>query len=170
MTPVFQPRHAAYQERVRGSFSRQAFMHTLGATLERVQPGSVLIRVPFDLRLTQQHGFLHAGVVAAVLDSACGYAALSLAPAKTTVLAVEFKINLLRPAVGRELFAQGTVVRSGRTLTVCQAECRADSMDTDRVIALMQSTIMLIEEREDLSEDVEVAQKPPQEDEDQDRR
>ena len=158
MTRVFQPRHEAYEERVRRSFSRQAFMSTLGATLERVEPGAVLIRLPFRMNLTQQHGYLHAGAVAAILDSACGYAALSLAPPKTTVLAVEFKINLLRPAIGRELFAHATVVRSGRTLSVCQAECRADSMETDRIVALMQSTIMSLEERENLSEDVEVAQ------------
>ncbi|HET9887986.1 MAG TPA: PaaI family thioesterase, partial [bacterium] len=110
-----------------------------------------------------------AGAVAAILDSACGYAALSLAPAKTTVLAVEFKINLLRPAVGRELLAQAQVLRAGRTLTVCQAECRADGVETDRIVAIMQSTIMLLEEREDLAEDSEVAQCPPQDDEDQNR-
>jgi uncharacterized protein (TIGR00369 family) len=158
MSKVFQPRHEAFEERVRRSFARQAFMSTLGATLERVQPGTVLIRLPFQKNLTQQHGYLHAGAVAAILDSACGYAALSLAPAKTTVLAVEFKINLLRPAVGRELFAQATVLRSGRTLTVCQGECRADSLETDRIIAVMQSTIMSLEERDGLAEEVEVAQ------------
>jgi uncharacterized protein (TIGR00369 family) len=150
MTRAMEPRDPAFEERVRRSFSRQAFMTTLGATLEQVQPGVVLIRLPFQQALSQQHGYLHAGVMASILDSACGYAALSLAAPKTAVLSVEFKINLLLPGIGREFFAKGAVVRAGRTLSVCQAECRADSPDTNRVIALMQATIMSLEEREDL--------------------
>ena len=157
MSETAQP-HPAYEERVRKSFSRQAFMSTIGAKLEWVRPGAVLIRLPFQNSLTQQHGYIHAGVLASILDSACGYAALSLAPLSTTVVSVEFKINLLLPAVGRELYAQAKVVRSGRTLSVCQAECRADFPENHRVIALMQATIMSLEERKDLSEDVEVAQ------------
>src|SRR5204863_9546627 len=109
----------------RRSFEAQAFMTTIGARLERVAPGEVVIVLPFRADLTQQHGFLHAGVVAAVADSACGYAALTLMEPAAAVLSVEFKINLLAPARGERFEAAARVIKAGRTLMICTAEVRA---------------------------------------------
>ena len=128
--------------RVRASFASQSFMGALGARLERVAPGEVDVSVPFDARHTQQNGFLHAGVLAAAADSACGYAALTLAPADHDVLAVEFKINLLRPATAPRFLACARVVRAGRTLTVALAEVYALAADGARTpVATMLSTV-----------------------------
>lgn len=141
-----------FEARVRASFARQQFMTTLGARLVRVMPGEVDIALSFRPDLTQQHGILHAGVVTSVVDSACGYAALSLMEAGAAVLAVEFKVNLLAPAAGAEFLAVGRVVRAGRTLTVCSGELRAVGQDRDTVIALMQGTMMTVRDREGLSD------------------
>jgi len=136
-----------YEQRVRDSFARQQFMTTVGATLGRVEPGEVLIAVPFGTPLTQQHGFLHAGVVAAVIDSACGYAALTLMEPGVGVMSVEFKVNLLAPAVGNRFVAIGRVVRAGRTITACQGELRAVQEEGEVVVALLQGTMMAIRDR-----------------------
>jgi uncharacterized protein (TIGR00369 family) len=138
------PRNPAFEERVRASLARQAFMTTLGARLVSVAAGEVVLELPFDARLTQQNGFLHAGVVAALADNACGYAALSLMPAEAEVLSVEFKVNLMRPAAGPLFRAAGRVVRAGRTLTVCTAEVRALDAGKETVVALMQATMMQV--------------------------
>ncbi len=116
-----------FEARVRESFGRQAFMRTLGATLEEVAEGRTTIRLPRDTTLTQQHGYLHAGALIAVLDSACGYAALSVAAPGSEVVTAELKVNLLAPAVGATLVAHGRVIRAGRTLSVCQG----DAYDVD---------------------------------------
>jgi uncharacterized protein (TIGR00369 family) len=108
-----------FERRVRESFASQRVMETIGARLARVEPGEVEIELAYDQRLTQQTGFLHAGVVTAVLDSACGYAAYSLMEPGSEVLSIEFKVNLLAPAVGEKLVARASVVRAGRTITVC---------------------------------------------------
>ena len=131
-------------ERVRQSFSKQPFMSTLGADLTSVQEGTVEIRMPFSPRLTQQDGFLHAGAITAVLDSACGYAALSVAPAGHEVLSVEFKVNLLAPAVGEAFIAKAHVKRAGKTLTVCAADAFAVTGDKQKVVATMLATIMAL--------------------------
>jgi uncharacterized protein (TIGR00369 family) len=136
-----------YEQRVRDSFARQQFMTTLGATLGRVAPGEVLIAVPFSAPLTQQHGFLHAGVVAAVIDSACGYAALTLMEPGAGVMSVEFKVNLLAPAVGNRFVASGRVLRAGRTITACHGELRAVQDDSEVVVAVLQGTMMTIRDR-----------------------
>jgi uncharacterized protein (TIGR00369 family) len=136
--------NAEIASRVQASFDRQAFMRTVGARLVSVERGQVTIEWPFSNDLTQQHGFLHAGVVAAVADSACGYAALSLMPAEVAVLSVEFKVNLLRPAAGQHFRAVGRVVRVGRTLTVCSAEVLAHLDGKETVIAIMQATMMAV--------------------------
>lgn len=136
-----------YEQRVRDSFARQQFMTTVGATLGRVEPGEVLIAVPFGTPLTQQHGFLHAGVVAAVIDSACGYAALTLMEPGVGVMSVEFKVNLLAPAVGNRFVAIGRVVRAGCTITACQGELRAVQDEGEVVVALLQGTMMAIRDR-----------------------
>jgi uncharacterized protein (TIGR00369 family) len=140
------------EARVRASFARQAFMSTLGAQLESVEPGQVVITLPFRADLTQQHGFLHAGAITSIADSACGYAALSLMPAGAAVLSVEFKINLMKPAAGASFRAVGKVVRAGRTLTVCAAEVFARHEDRDSIVALLQATIMTVRDRDGLTD------------------
>ena len=132
------------EERVRQSFSRQAFMSTLGAELAVVGQGLVEIRLPFSLHLTQQHGYLHAGAVIAVLDSACGYSVLSLAADDKEVLTVELKVNLLAPAVGKVLVARAQVKRAGKTLTVCTADAFAITGSEEKVVATMLATIMTV--------------------------
>jgi uncharacterized protein (TIGR00369 family) len=137
------PRNLAFAQVVRDSFERQAAMATLGARLERVLPGEVDIGMAYAPALCQQNGFLHAGIVAAIADSANGYAAYSLAPAGTDVLAVEFKINLLAPARGDRFVARGRVLRPGRTLTVCMAEVMGYAGDEESLVATMLSTLII---------------------------
>ena len=120
--PAFAPHDENFEARVRASFARQRLMETIGARLTEVSAGEVEIALPFREDLTQQHGHLHAGVVTSIVDSACGYAALSLTPAGAEVLSVEYKINLLLPAKGERMIARGRVIRSGRNLTVCLGE------------------------------------------------
>lgn len=128
---------------VRDSLERQSFMRLLGAHAPVVEPGRVVIELPFRADLCQQNGYLHAGVVTSVADSACGYAALTLMPPGSDVLSVEFKVNLLSPASGEVFRADARVVRSGRTLTVCQAEVTAVTSGQDDVgVALMQATMI----------------------------
>ena len=127
-----------FEARVRSSFATQRFMSTLGARLARVELGEVEIAMPFREDLTQQDGFLHAGVGASVVDSACGYAALTVMSPGANVLSVEFKVNMLAPAKGAEFAAIGRVVRSGRTLVVVSGEWRADG----NLVMLMQATMM----------------------------
>jgi uncharacterized protein (TIGR00369 family) len=119
-------------------------MALLGAELAHLAPGEADISLPFDERLTQQHGYLHAGVVATIADSACGYAALTLMDEDAAVLTVEFKISLLEPAVGERLVARGRVDRAGRTLTFCRAEALADA----RRVATFSATMMAVRGRE----------------------
>lgn len=141
------PADPNFETRVRASFERQTFMSTLGAVLDRVAPGEIDIRMPIRPQLSQQHGFVHAGAVASIADSACGYAASTLLPADSGVLAVEFKINLLAPAAGEYLIARGRVIRAGRTLTVCQADVVAVSEGKERLVAVMTGTIMNVQGR-----------------------
>jgi uncharacterized protein (TIGR00369 family) len=147
---AFEPRVPEFAERVRESFARQRFMETMGASLVRVEPGAVDIELPFDASLTQQHGFLHAGVVAAIADSACGYSALTLMDAESAVLSVEVKLNLLAPAAGERFAARGRVVRPGRTLTVCRADVVGLDADGERHVATMLGTMMAVRGRADL--------------------
>ena len=128
---------------VRASLSRQSFMTVLGAEPIEISPGRVVLEMPFRSDLCQQNGFLHAGVITSLADSACGYAALTLMAPGSDVLSVEFKVNLLAPAVGERVRAVGTVVRSGRTLTVCSGEvfALADGRP-DKQVALMQATMI----------------------------
>ena len=145
-----EPRNPHFERAVRDSFAAQQLMATIGARLTRVAAGEIEIRVPFRPDLTQQHGFLHAGVVTSALDSACGYAAFSLMPEGVGVLTVEFKTNLLAPARGGELIARGRVVRAGRTITVCQAEASMLSDGAETSVATMLATIMTVRDRPDL--------------------
>jgi len=119
-------------------------MATLGAQLTRVEPGEVEIALPYRADLTQQYGFLHAGILAAVLDSACGYAAFTLMPADAAVLSIEFKINLLAPAIGDRVVARARVVRSGRTISVCQADGYAIEGGAEKLVATMVGTMTCV--------------------------
>jgi uncharacterized protein (TIGR00369 family) len=132
------------EARVRESFASQAFMSTLGATLTSVEPGRVVIEILPVLSLTQQNGFLHAGVIASIADSACGYAAYTLMPEGSDVLSIEFKLNLLRPASGDRVIANARVVRAGRTVTVCQADVFAFTGGESRQVAMLTGTMMRV--------------------------
>ncbi|MEO8201515.1 MAG: PaaI family thioesterase [Gemmatimonadota bacterium] len=136
---------------VRASFDRQQVMATIGAALSHVAPGEADIRLPFRADLSQQHGFIHAGIIATIGDSACGYAAFSLMPADAAVLSIEFKINLLSPARGDAFVARGRVVKPGRTVTVCQAEVSAVRKDEEHLIATLTASIMTVRDRPDLA-------------------
>jgi uncharacterized protein (TIGR00369 family) len=128
---------------VRDSLGRQSFMRLLGVSAPVVEPGHVVIEVPFRDDLCQQNGYLHAGVLTSIADSACGYAALSLMPEGSDVLSVEFKVNLLAPGVGERFRADARVVRSGRTLSVCQAEVTAvRDGHSAKPVAVMQATMI----------------------------
>jgi uncharacterized protein (TIGR00369 family) len=133
------------EQRVRESFARQQAMATLGAMMETVEPGATRIRLPYDPKLTQQHGFVHAGIIAAIVDSACGYAALSLMPADAAVLTTEFKMNLLSPARGDSLLAHGRVVRPGKKLMVCLGEVFAHQGANVKQVALMTASMMVVD-------------------------
>lgn len=127
--------------KIQESFEKQTFMKTLGARLERVQPGTVAISCSKKAGLTQQHGFFHAGVLTSIADSACGYAALSVMPEDADVLSVEFKINLLRPADANKIIATGTVLKNGRTLVVCEGVVTDESETT--IFAKMIGTMIV---------------------------
>ncbi len=118
----FEPRDPHWEERVRASFARQAFLKHLGVEIAHLAPGEVDLALPFRPELTQQHGYFHAGTTATIADTAAGYAALSLYSGGTGVLTTESKVNLLNPAEGEQLVARGRVIKPGRTLTVCRAD------------------------------------------------
>ena len=128
--------------RVQANFARQQFMSTLGAELVSARPGSVEIGFPFRADLTQQNGFIHAGAITSVLDSACGYAALSMAAEGADVLTVEFKVNLLAPAVGERFVARAQVKRAGKLLTVSTADAFAIKDGQEKLVATMIATIL----------------------------
>ena len=131
------------QKRIADSFNAQGLMATIGANLSLVSDGEVHIALPFSIHLSQQHGYVHAGAITSIVDSACGYAALTKAPADHDVVTAEFKINLVRPAVGERFLAIGKVQNAGKLLTVCTGEVRAfaGSDSSYKVVALMQATI-----------------------------
>lgn len=137
MKDTFVPRDPDFARRVRESFARQRVMATIGASITRIEPGIVEIELAWREDLTQQDGYIHAGIVTTALDSACGYAAYTLMPADSSVLSVEFKVNLLAPARGERLRVRADVKRSGRTLTVCSADAFADEVLCATMLATM---------------------------------
>lgn len=137
-------RDAQFASRVRANFSRQRVMATLGAQLGAVTPGAVEILLPFRDDLTQQHGYLHAGIVTAIVDSACGYAALSLLAVGVEVLTVEYKVNFVAPAIGERIIARGRVVKPGRTITVCAGDVYTEQDGQERIVATMLATMMAV--------------------------
>lgn len=141
------PKDPNFEARVRGSFARQGLMETLGASLVHVSPGQVDIVLAPSPAISQQHGFVHAGAVASIADSAAGYAALTLMPPGAGVLTAEFKINLLAPAVGERIVAKGKVIKAGRTLTLAQTDVFAEREGQERLVAVLTATLMTIEGR-----------------------
>ena len=145
--PKFKPQDERFKSHIRTSFGKQTFMSAIGADLSLVSPGEVEIVLPFRDDLLQQHGYLHGAVIAAVADSACGYAARSLMPPGTTVMTVEYKVNFLAPAAGDELVARGSVLRSGRRLSVCFGEALVRAAGREKLVAVLMATMIPITDR-----------------------
>jgi uncharacterized protein (TIGR00369 family) len=141
---VFTALNPDFESRVRDSFARQAAMRLIGARLATVEPGRCIIELPVRDDLTQQHGFVHGGVVGMIADSAGGYAGFTLMPADASVLTVEFKINMLAPAAGDMLVATGEVLKPGRTLAIVRADVMALRGDRQTRVATMQQTLMVL--------------------------
>jgi uncharacterized protein (TIGR00369 family) len=145
---AFTPQNPDFDRRVRESFALQQVMATLGIEIARLAPGEIELTMPYASAYTQQHGFMHAGIVATALDSACGYAAFSLMSANAGILTVEFKISLMAPAKGRRFVFQAQVLKPGKTLTFCEASARAEDENGEtRVVASMTATLMAIYDR-----------------------
>jgi len=139
-----QLRNPSFAAEINESFAKQTIMGLIGAQLSRVEPGLIEITLPYRADLAQQHGYLHAGIVTTIADSACGYAAYSLMPPNSEVLSVEFKVNLLRPAKGEMFSAVAEVVKSGKTLTVVRADVFAIEEDRSELIATMLGTMICL--------------------------
>ncbi|WP_226577453.1 PaaI family thioesterase [Acuticoccus sediminis] len=150
--PTPAPKDPDYAERIRASFDKQGLMATLGASLVRIAPGAVEIALTPTPAVSQQHGFVHAGAVSAIADSAAGYSALTLMPQGAGVLTVEFKINLLAPAAGDLILARGRVIKAGRTLTLAQAEVFAEADGKARLVSVLSATLMTIEGRDGVAD------------------
>jgi len=141
---VFIPAFAGYEARVRESFDRQGAMRLIGAAIAELAPGYCAISLVPRPELSQQHGYVHAGVVSTIVDSAGGYAGFTLFPEDSSVLTVEFKLNLLAPAEGDRLVAEGFVVKPGRRLAITRGEVHAERGDKRTLVALMQQTLMVM--------------------------
>ena len=142
----YQVSNPDFAEEIKASFAKQSIMELIGAELSLVEPGLVEIALPYRSDLAQQHGYLHAGVVATIADSAAGYAAYSLMPAGSEVVSVEFKVNLLRPAKGKSFLARAEVIKPGRTLTVVRADVFANTNSRDRaLVATMLATMICLQ-------------------------
>jgi uncharacterized protein (TIGR00369 family) len=145
----FEPANPDYAARVRASFARQGAMRLLGARLAELRPGYCAIELPYRDDLTQQHGYIHAGVVAAIADSAGGYAGFTLFPTDASVLTVEYKLNLLAPAAGERLIAEAEVVKPGRTLVITRGEVFAETGGKRSLCAIMQQTLIVLAGKSD---------------------
>ena len=142
--PTFDPENPDFQSAVRESFDRLTLMKTIGAVLERVSPGEVELMLPFRNDLTQHHGFVAAAVLTAVVDVACGYAAMTLMPPGSSVVTVEYKANFLAPAQGEKMIARGRVIRPGRTVTVCAGDVLAVHGGHESLVATLLATMMRV--------------------------
>ena len=141
----FQPNiNPEVEKRIRTSFARQEVINTLNGTITHISPGQLHIEAPFDERFTQQDGFLHAGIVTTLIDSACGYAAYTLMPNESRVLSVEFKVNFLHPAQGDKFRAEGRVIKPGKTLTICEGKLFALRDGQETLTAVMQATMICV--------------------------
>src|SRR5262245_41795009 len=146
----FKPKNPQFRARVEQSFSQQQVMKTLGVKIISLKPGEIELMMPYVPAYTQHTGFMHAGIMATVLDNACGYAALSLGPDDTILLTVEFKTNMLEPAKGERCVVRGKVVKPGRTISVCEAQAFAVDGSNEKLVATMTGTMMALFERDDL--------------------
>ena len=151
--PRFEPKNPDYRAIAAATFEQQQAMTTLGISIARLQPGEVDLEMDYSPDLTQQHGFIHAGIITAGLDSACGIAAFTLVPAATGILTVEFKTNLLAPARGERFAFRATVIKPGRTLTVCEARAYATHDGVETLIATMSGTLTALAAREGVAKD-----------------
>ena len=151
MTSNFSINDDDYKNKVIESFQRQEVMKTLNASILDIRPGEIEIDFPYQKSLTQQHGFIHAGIVSTILNSACGYAAFSLMPEDAAVLTIEFKINLLSPAQGERFRAIGKVKKKGKNITVTEVELFANTENGEKLVATMNGTIMAIYGRKDIT-------------------
>ncbi len=141
----FEPKDEDFVKKVRESFAAQPVMKLIGAKITKVEAGSVEIELPYRKDLTQQNGFVHAGIITTIADSACGYAAFSLMPKGAEVLSVEFKVNLLSPAIGENFLAEARVLRAGKTLTIVQGNVFAISNNHRKHAATMLATIICLQ-------------------------
>lgn len=148
--PELLPADPAFEARVRASFARQTAMTTLGIRLAEVTAGQVVLELPWAAHLTQQHGFLHGGVIGAALDSACGYSASSLMAVDVGVLSIEYKVSFLAPARGERFRVVGTVVKPGRTISFSEARAFAVEGGREKLVATMSSTLMAVAGRDDV--------------------
>jgi len=145
----YEPKNKDFRKKVQASFDRQKFMDLIGAELVEVNPGYCEIKVPFDETLTQQHGFFHAGVISTLADNTAGYAAFSLMEADSSILTVEFKLNLLAPGKGDSLIGKAEVIKNGRTLTICRSEIYAINDGSAALCAAGQSTLIELKNKSD---------------------
>jgi len=146
--PRFGPKNPDFRKVAADTFDRQHAMQTLGISIARLEPGEIDLAMPYSVDLTQQNGFVHAGIITAGLDSACGIAAFTLMPDGSDILTVEFKTNLLAPARGERFAFRATVVKPGRTLTVCEGRAYALRDGIETLIATMTGTLMALPRRE----------------------
>ena len=146
--PRFEPRNPDFRAIAAATFDSQQAMRTLGISIARLEAGEVELSMPYSPQLTQQNGFVHAGIITAGLDTACGIAAFTLMPAGSDILTVEFKTNLLAPAKGKRFSFRASVIKPGRTLTVCEAQAFATLDDAETLIATMTGTLMALPRRE----------------------
>jgi uncharacterized protein (TIGR00369 family) len=144
----FEPKNPDYRRVAAETFGRQQAMRTLGISIARLDAGEVDLAMAYSPDFTQQNGFVHAGVVTAGLDTACGIAAFTLMPAGSDILTVEFKTNLLAPASGERFFFRAAVVKAGRTLTICDARAFAERGGTEHLVATMTGTLMALQRRD----------------------
>lgn len=138
----FTPKTPNYQQKVKDSFERQQFMHFIGAQLIDVQPGFCEIHLDYNKNLTQQHGFFHAGIISTLADNSAGYAAFSLMADSSSVLSVEYKLNLMAPGTGEKLIARSEVLKNGKTLTICRSEVYAVKDGNEKLCAAAQCTLI----------------------------
>jgi uncharacterized protein (TIGR00369 family) len=141
---IFQPSDPNYESRVRISFDKQEVMKTIGAKLIKVMPGEVHIEFPFVESLTQQHGYIHAGIITSVVDSACGYAAYTLMSADSEVLTIEYKVNFMSPAKGDRFIGIGRVLKPGRNITVCTGDVITIDKGKEKIVATMLATMISV--------------------------
>jgi uncharacterized protein (TIGR00369 family) len=146
----FKPKFDGYDKKVRDSFARQPVMQTLGISIDSLSPGELVLSMPYDKTLTQQHGFIHAGVLTTGMDSAAGYAAFSLMPEDAAVLTVELKTSLMAPADGDRFLFKASVIKPGRTLTFVEARAYALNAGEEKLVASMTATMMAVVGRDDV--------------------